>query len=796
MGRPVDILPSPANLSSGGAEVLDGEPYTVVTDETALALVVEQLGGAATLAVDLETTGLDVVKEEIVGIALSGQSGTACYVPVRHRAGVQLPVDLVTMVLRPLLEAPDRTLVFHNAKFDTRFLAAAGYVLDPERIEDTLLEVFCAGTEYEHFGLKSLVQTIFCHRMTEFSELFPERHRGPKDISLVSYDDAGPYACEDADYCLRLHERYYAAVKDTFVYRLERSLWPIVQRLEETGAAVDRPLLRAMAAYVTGAAGQVAASIYDAVEAACGERVEFNLGSPQALAGVLFDRLHLPTTIKTKAGAASTSEMALERLARESPLCANILTHRAMLTNARMLTKIADEHVGPDGRVHTSYHQTGATTGRFSSADPNLQNVAKQKTWEVAGPDGTTETVSIRPRQAFVAAPGRYLIELDFAAIEYILLAALAGDTEIVEVYNRGGDVHRLTASQVLRKPLEEVTKDERDRAKTWNYLILYGGGGHALARRTGQDEAEAAADIKRFFEMRPKLATWVASVQAESRRTHQAVTWFGRVQHIPEYLSPDRSLRSKAERSAINRRVQGLAADFQKIGLLRTAALAQTRWPDGAARLVLQTHDSQTWEVEQALSPDEAIPLLIDAMSPDYTAYGLPRVRVEAKIGLDWGDLHLHRPGQDYAALWAERAVARAELRVSLGADDLGTGPAGAVAAIAAEANGPAPAPAANGATPADRTAVRLLIELAAEPSEADAAWLLDVLASFPGEHVVAVRYPGLVDDVLLRQRPTSLNERTAPVVLAPRFPAVRATTDRATLKAALAASFGTGQA
>jgi DNA polymerase I-like protein with 3'-5' exonuclease and polymerase domains len=406
------------------------------------------------------------------------------------------------------------------------------------------------------------------------------------------------------------------------------------------------------AKYLEAAANELEEIIYQQASNALGYEVVFKINSPKDLSDILYNKMNMPVLLKTETGRPATSELALSKLKDRYPIVSNILTLRSLRSTVSTLSQTLPKFVRPDGRIHTNYNQTGATSGRFASSEPNMQNQAKKKIWSVTDVAGLNKTIEFIPRDVFVAEPGYYLMELDFKQIEFLVMAAEAGEESIVRAYEQGLDAHANTASLVLRKPFEQITKEERNKAKTWNYLIIYGGSGFRLAQETGESEEKSQADINRFYQTFPRLQRYSQRIQDKARLTHKVCTHFGRWQVVPEYSMPGNRAASKADRAAVNRIIQGTAADIQKMGIVRANKKMAGVYPEGYIRMVAQTHDSQTWEVHQSISPHELVPLLSDAMSPPTPNY--PRVQVDAQIGLTWGSVEDYDPTIDYDAKFA----------------------------------------------------------------------------------------------------------------------------------------------
>ena len=754
--------------------------YITVDTEEKLADLARQMSACKTICLDLETTGLNRRKDTIVGWAIATREQEAFYIPVDHSIGDQLPSLTVIDKLKTILESCP-TVVFHNAKFDTGFLLRVGVDIPEEAIEDTLLEVFSAGLGHDNFEFDVLVEKIFKHRTIKFDDLFPRGTKN-KNIGNILIDIITEYAGEDADYTLRLHNKFFESVRTSFIYKMEKQLWPVVRRIEDHGAMIDPVWIDVSARYLEAEAEKVLGIIHDQIEAATGQRVEFNIASGDQLASVIFGMMQIPSTVKTPTGKQATSKIALERLATQYPVIANILTYRSMNSNAVTLRSLQTKHVDPDtGRIHTQYKQHGATSGRFASVAPNVQNISKIKEWVVYRVDGSTYEVSVSTRGAFIAPEGKYIIELDFAAIEYVIFAALAGAQDVVDSYLRGEDVHKKTASDIFKVPLGKVTPDQRRRGKTYNYLILYGGGAQGLSQRTGTSEEEAAAEIRAFYMARPKLQVYSRRVKDRARKTKTVHTFFGRRQVVPEYFQSGRRAASKAERASVNRIIQGTAADYHKMGLIRADTRMRKLYTDDQAMMILQTHDSQTWEVDMSIPPSEIVPLLTDAMAADVS--GLPRIRVDAQIGCSWYPLADWDESIDFESTIGTMRRVRAERieQLTSAASDAPTEPTAEQLSMGlSEMSQELP------------TTSNPVQRLRLEPHEIltrdKAAQLKSILTGFPGSNVVYLILDGQTPKPL-SNLPTSLTVDGLRDVLSPIFPNAIITIDREALVSAVLA-------
>jgi DNA polymerase-1 len=760
-----------ADLATAHKSLRRGHDYTIVQDIDHFEEVLAELRRANVFAFDVETTGFSYRRDKMVGLVFSVRERQAWYIPVGHYRGTQLDLDLVVEQLKPILEDPHKTKVIHNAKFDTRHVRNLGINIPVSSIEDTMLEAFVAAEGDQTFSLDDLCMRIFKVRLIKFEDLFPPRTK-EKNIATVDIQIAGEYACEDGDYALRLHHRFFDKVRTQFIYKLESKLWPVVQEIEEHGAPVDREMMGIFARITAAKAAEVQRIIYDQFEAALGRRIVINISSSQQLGDVLYNQMKLPILVRTPTGAPATSELALEKLAAQYPVCRNILTYRSMLNAATRNAKELFNLIDPDtGCLHTNYLQTGATTGRFASSKPNLQNQGKKKEWKIIHVDGTVEIFTIYPREIFVAPDDYYFIENDFKAIEFIIMAQLAGEEGIVRAYLNGNDVHRQTASEMLHKPADQVTEEERDKNKTMNYLVIYGGGAGGMSMRTEMTEEEAEEALKQYFKSRPKFLLYINRVRDKARITKRVSTFFGRSQVVPEFFMAGARAAAKAERASVNRIIQGTAADMQKMGLIRASAELLKHYPRTLARMVLQTHDSQTWMVHKSIPPHIIVPIITDAMSPEVR--GLPRIQVDSALGISWGSLHKYN-GTDVIDIEEKIVEWRAEhskMKATL--------------AAGAPVNMPDAQPSLFDAQPAKAPdqPQRILFDPRRTLTKDDVPKVTELLDAFTGKNVVKIVQGDR--SVTLTKHPTSLNTKTITDAFSQLFPGCTAKPDMEALAA-----------
>jgi len=584
--------------------------YELVQDEAALKRWIAAAGEQGFVAFDTETTGLDAMRADLVGVSLALAPGKACYIPLRHvgrqpqgdllggdllggapaeAAPEQVPFDAAMALLKPLLEDPAVLKIAHNAKYDALVLSRArngGIRVSP--IDDTMcLSYVLEGGLHGH-GLDELATLHLGHTNIKFAEVCG---KGKTQISFaeVALDKARDYAAEDADVTVRLHAllkpRLVPERMVTVYETLERALIPVLVAMEGTGIKVDPTILRAMSADFA----KRLAVLEEEIQLLAGE--SFNVASPKQLGEILFDKMGLAGGKKGKTGAYGTGADVLETLAAEgSELARKVLDWRQIAKLKSTYTDALVETINPEtGRVHTSYSMVGAATGRLSSNDPNLQNI----------PIRTEEGRKIRT--AFVADAGNVLLSVDYSQIELRLVADIAGIESLRRAFLDGIDIHAQTASEVFGVPLAEMTPDIRRKAKAINFGIIYGISGFGLARQLQTPQGEAQAYINAYFERFPGIRDYMNEMKAFAREHGFVETKFGRKVHIQAIKDKNPAMRSFGERAAINAPIQGTAADIIKRAMVRLRpALAKANSP---ARMLLQVHDELVFEV-----PEDAV--------------------------------------------------------------------------------------------------------------------------------------------------------------------------------------------
>ena len=565
----------------------DHPGYVVVTDEAALEEWLARLEAAELFAFDTETTSLDYMQAEVVGVSFAVAPGEAAYVPLGHDypgAPPQLDRERVLERLRPLLESDRARLLGQHIKYDMNVLANHGIALDGIAF-DTMLESYVLDASAGRHDMDSLAERYLGHRTTRYEEI---AGKGAKQLRFdqVPLEQAGPYAAEDADITLRLHQtlwpRLEAEPRLAAVLReIEMPLVPVLSRMERTGVSIDCEMLAAQSRELAERLHALEQQAYEVAGH------PFNMGSPKQIGQILFEELGLPVVSKTPKGAPSTSESVLQELAEQGfELPRLILEYRGLAKLKSTYTDKLPEMVNPrTGRVHTSYHQAVAATGRLSSSDPNLQNI----------PVRTEE--GRRIRQAFVPQAGWKMLAADYSQIELRIMAHLSGDEGLLRAFAEGRDIHRATAAEVFGAgDPEAVTPEQRRSAKAINFGLIYGMSAFGLARQLGIERGEAQEYIDRYFERYPGVKAFMERTREQAREQGYVETLFGRRLYLPEIKSRNGARRAAAERTAINAPMQGTAADIIKRAMIAVDAWLQAEQPP--VRLLMQVHDELVFEL------------------------------------------------------------------------------------------------------------------------------------------------------------------------------------------------------
>ena len=599
--------------------------YDTVLTRADLDRWLRKLRDAELVAFDTETTSLDYMRAEIVGVSFCAAPGEAAYVPLAHAyagAPAQLDRTQALEALRPMLEDPARPKVGHHLKYDAHVLANHGIRLEGMRY-DTMLESYVWDSVATRHNMDSAARHYLGVQTITYEEV---AGKGAKQIPFaqVPVEKAGEYAAEDADVTLQLHRTLWPKITGVpalarLYETIEQPLVPVLQRMERCGVLVNAGQLRAQST-------EIAAKLAELAERARLEAgTDLNVDSPKQLQQVLFEKLGLPVLRKTPKGQPSTAEDVLEELAASYPLPRTVLEYRALAKLKSTYTEKLPELINPvTGRIHTSYHQAVAQTGRLSSTDPNLQNIP------IRTPEGR------RIRQAFVAPAGYVLLAADYSQIELRIMAHLSGDEGLLGAFAEERDVHRTTAAEVFGAPLDAVTPDQRRLAKTINFGLIYGMSSFGLARQLGIDRASAQRYVERYFQRYPGVRRFMDETRAQAREIGYVETVFGRRLYLPDIRSGNQQTRQYAERSAINAPMQGTAADIIKRAMIAVDAWCIAR--DAPARLIMQVHDELVLEVRE-----DAAGTVTEAVRSHMTNAAALKVplRVEIGTGANWDEAH-----------------------------------------------------------------------------------------------------------------------------------------------------------
>jgi DNA polymerase-1 len=599
--------------------------YHKILSQEALDTWLAKLAAAPLVSFDTETDSLDYMQARIVGLSFAVAPGEAAYVPLGHDyAGAphQLDREKVLAAFKPLLEDPAKPKLGHHLKLDTHALANYGIALRGQRF-DSMLESYVVNSVATRHDMDSTAEKYLGIKTIQYEDV---AGKGAKQITFnqVDVDRAAEYSAEDADVTLRVHLALWPQIEAQpglkAVYEtIEQPLMPVLYRMERTGVLVDRELLRIQSSELAARMLELQALAH--IEAAGA----FNVDSPKQLQEILFGKLGIPVIRKTPTGQPSTAEDVLEELAATYLLPKLILEYRGVAKLKSTYTDKLPEQINQaTGRIHTSYHQAVAATGRLSSTDPNLQNI----------PIRTKE--GRRIRQAFVAPPGHSLVAADYSQIELRIMAHLSGDASLLQAFAEERDVHQATAAEVFATPLNDVTADQRRSAKAINFGLMYGMSAFGLARQLGISRGDAQKYMDLYFERYPGVKRYMEETRRQARETGFVETVFGRRLYLPEIQSRNQALRQYAERSAINAPMQGTAADIIKRAMIEVDAwLQSSRIP---ARLIMQVHDELVLEVA-----DEAVEAMVAPLRTHMAQAATLAVplKVDVGIGRNWDEAH-----------------------------------------------------------------------------------------------------------------------------------------------------------
>ncbi len=599
--------------------------YQTILTQSDFKTWLKKIDRATLVAVDTETTSLNYMQAKIVGISLAVKKGAAAYIPLGHDypgAPDQLPRDEVLAALKDFLEDPEKKKVGHHLKYDAHIFARCGIELRGMQF-DSMLESYVLNSVATRHDMDSVARKYLNISTIHYEDI---AGKGAKQLTFNQIDlkQASPYAAEDADITLQLHEYLWGELGKTKLLErlyeeIEQPLVPVLLDMEETGVLIDPKMLQTQSGEL---AKMMAKLEQDAHELAGGP---FNLGSPKQLQQILFEDLGLPVVRKTPKGQPSTAEDVLQELAVDYELPQVILEYRTVSKLKRTYTDKLPEQISPDtGRVHTSYHQAVTATGRLSSTDPNLQNIP------IRTPEGR------RIRQAFIAPADFVLLAADYSQIELRIMAHLSGDKGLLHAFAAELDIHKATAAEVFELDPDEVTADHRRSAKAINFGLMYGMSAFGLAKQLGTTRGEAQQYVDLYFERYPRVKAYMDGIRAQAHDLGYVETVFGRRLYLPEINDRNAQRRQYAERSAINAPMQGTAADIIKI-----AMIAVHKWiKDSSAntRMIMQVHDELVFEVSKdSAEPvrDEIVTLMSGAAE-----LAVP-LKVDTGIGANWDEAH-----------------------------------------------------------------------------------------------------------------------------------------------------------
>ena len=615
-GRATDAVSADGNATD----------YQTILTQAEFESWLERLRQAELFAFDTETTALDYMRADIVGISIAVRPHEAAYIPLAHDypgAPDQLDRDQVLNALKPLLEDPKRPKLGQNLKFDMSVCARAGINMQGIA-HDSMLQSYVLDSTATRHDMDSLAKKYLGQETIKFEAI---AGKGAKQLTFnqIPLETAAPYAAEDADISLRLHQclwpRIQALPSLTRIYReIEMPLVPVLSRIERLGVRVDVEALKSQSQDLAERAAELEEQAY----AAAGSR--FNMGSPKQIGAIFFEQLKLPVVAKTPKGAPSTSEAVLEKLAEDGhELPRLILEHRGLTKLRSTYTDKLPAMVNPDtGRVHTSYHQAVAATGRLSSSDPNLQNIPIRS------------EAGRRIRRAFVPEPGFRMLAADYSQIELRIMAHLSGDERLLTAFAAGQDIHRATAAEILGLRPDEVTSEQRRSAKAVNFGLIYGMSAFGLARQLGIERQEAQDYVDAYFARYPGVRAFMDKTREQARQDRYVETLFGRRLYLTNIGHSNHQLRSAAERTAINAPMQGTAADIIKRAMIAVDAWIHREQPP--VRMIMQVHDELVFEVaeEATASASEQI----RALMQNAAELAVPLL-VEAGVGDNWDEAH-----------------------------------------------------------------------------------------------------------------------------------------------------------
>ena len=605
---------------------IDKSKYETVLDEETFNTWLGKLQKAQLIAFDTETTSLNYMDAELVGVSFCIEEGEAAYVPVAHDypdAPTQLSREFVLDALKPILESNDIIKVGQHIKYDKNVLANYDVTLNGLGF-DTMLESYVLNSTAQRHDMDSLALAYLGHKTIHFEDI---AGKGAKQLTFnqIALEEAGPYAAEDADITLRLHNTIWAKLKEipelkNLLIDVEVPLACVLSRMEQEGVLIDSQRLSQQSQDLAARIAELEKEVHEEA----GE--PFNLGSTKQLQHILFEKMSLPIIKKTPKGAPSTSEDVLQELALEYPLPKKIMEYRGLTklknTYTDKLPKMINHRTG---RVHTSYHQAITATGRLSSTDPNLQNIP------IRNEEGR------RVRQAFVPRKGNKFVAADYSQIELRIMAHLSGDKGLLDAFAHGKDIHKATASEVFGVPLDEVTTEQRRSAKAINFGLIYGMSAFGLAKQLNIPRNEAQKYMDLYFERYPGVLEYMDSTRESAKEKGYVETVFGRRLYLPDIKASNGARRKGAERAAINAPMQGTAADIIKMAMIKVDDWISKNAADDVT-MMMQVHDELVFEIKE--DKVDSYVKTINTLMESAATLNVPLV-VEAGVGENWDEAH-----------------------------------------------------------------------------------------------------------------------------------------------------------
>ncbi|AIU68309.1 DNA polymerase I [Vibrio coralliilyticus] len=608
------------------AVTIDRSQYETILDQQAFNTWLDKLKAADVFAFDTETDSLDYMVANLVGVSFATEEGVAAYVPVAHDyldAPEQLDRDWVLEQLKPILEDDAQAKVGQNLKYDASVLARYGIEMKGIK-HDTMLASYVYNSVGGKHDMDSLALRFLQHSCISFEQI---AGKGKKQLTFnqIELEQASPYAAEDADVTLRLHNRLLANIEQdeklkTIYEEVEVPLVPVLSRIERTGVLIDDMKLAAQSQEIALRLDELEQQAFEIAEQ------EFNMNSPKQLQAILFEKMGLPVVKKTPSGTPSTNEEVLQELALDYPLPKLILEYRGLAKLKSTYTDKLPKMINPEtGRVHTSYHQAVTATGRLSSTDPNLQNIP------IRNDEGR------RIRQAFIAPHGYKIMAVDYSQIELRIMAHLSGDKALLDAFQQGKDIHAATAAEIIGVDIEQVSAEQRRRAKAVNFGLIYGMSAFGLAKQLGIPRGEAQQYMDTYFERYPGVMQYMEDTRSAAAEQGYVETIFGRRLHLPEIKSRNGMRRKAAERAAINAPMQGTAADIIKKAMLLVDEWIESQG-QGRVKLLMQVHDELVFEVqESALAEIES---KVQELMESAAQLDVPLI-AEAGHGDNWDQAH-----------------------------------------------------------------------------------------------------------------------------------------------------------